>query len=114
MVGMGPIRKICDEVLKMESSCGTNPFNFPWKIRIVNSFFFQQNNVDGGIFACYYFDCLSRGIKLNVGHNDGSMEIDNYRKWVAFSCCIRRMHCLGKGQNEMHHGYEKDGVIHID
>lgn len=55
MVGIESIRNICDEVLKLESLAGTNPFNFPWNIRIVNTFFFQQNSVDCGIFACYFF-----------------------------------------------------------
>ena len=55
MVGIESIRKICDEVLKLESLGGTNPFNFPWNIHIVNTFFFQQNSADCGIFACYFF-----------------------------------------------------------
>ena len=54
---------------------------------MVKSFMCQENDVDCGAFVCFFFDCLSRDVKLNAGRNqDRGVKMDMNREWIKLSC----------------------------
>ena len=111
------IKNVCEEVLHIEQQSNTQWANgkeytiakkkkdgeeenihfklpYEWKVVFINNFLQQQNNVDCGIFVCYFFECLSRDINL-VGKYKGednsyniSMDLAKYRDWVAYSILL--------------------------
>lgn len=64
-----------------------------WSIELVKEFYCQQNDYDCGAFTALFFECLSRGCSLVAGESavGRKIDLDKYRKWMAFSCCVHRM-----------------------
>ena len=66
-----------------------------WTFRIVNEFLYQENDIDCGVFVCFFFACVSRKIKTKVengcvcGYN-----LFDLRPWIAYSVLIAKN---GKG-----------------
>ena len=76
-------------VLELEEKKNTNAFNMVWRIHLVYDLVYEENDVDCGVFVCYFFECLSIGVKLSTGtmldvcgHN-----ISVYHKLLAFCYC---------------------------
>ena len=118
LLGVRELQNICDTVVNLSEQCKTNPHSLSWNICIVNSFFHQENDVDCGIFVCFFFDCLSRGINLKTRNNNQGdigkgLKIGSYREWIAFSCCLNRLHKDASGRST-EHAIEKDGIVHLD
>ena len=95
------IKMICEEVLSIELDkyaelkWNQSKVKEMWKLHIINDFFQQQNHIDCGIFVCYFFECISRGINLVVkrkGEDNISMDLKQYREWVAYSLVILDMY----------------------
>ena len=109
------IQHIFNEASKLDSNCNPNSYGIVWRIHMVNSFMYQENDVDCGAFVCFFFDCLSRDVKLNAGRNqDRGVKMDIYREWIAFSCCVNRMHSsIKKKDNRPRGDEEKRDVIEL-
>ena len=76
-----------NEASKLESNYNPTSYGIVWRIHIVKSFMCQENDVDCGAFVCFFFDCLSRDVKLNAGRNqDRGVKMDMNREWIEFSC----------------------------
>ena len=82
---------------------------------MVKSFLCQVNDVDCGAFVCFFFDCLSRDVKLNAGQNqDRGEKMDMYQECIALSCCVNRMNSsIKKKDNRPRGDEEKRDVIEL-
>lgn len=68
-----------------------------WRLEIINSFIQQDNAIECGIFVCFFFECISRGVNVNLGkRNARQMQLGHRRQWIAFSLCVARIQCAGK------------------
>ena len=85
------LEQLYDTLLEVEEACDSNPHNLSWRICLVNSFMYQENEVDCGAFVCFFFECLSRKINLNVGTGDRGFILNDYREFIAYSCCVHRI-----------------------
>jgi hypothetical protein len=92
------LKIICEQALAIDNHCNPRPNpgepDKRWRFQFVNEFLYQENDVDCGLFVCFFFECVARRIKLTVRKNthlSRGTQLEEYRKWVAFSTCYGRM-----------------------
>jgi hypothetical protein len=90
------LKIISEQALAIDDHCNPRPNpdepDKRWRFQFVNEFVYQENDVECGLFVCFFFECVARRIKLTVRKNiDRGAKLDDYRKWVAFSTCYGRM-----------------------
>lgn len=62
----------------------------PWSFTIVNDFIKQENDVDCGVFVCYFFHCKSMRVdtKMEKYCRDHGFKLGQLRQWIAFSILV--------------------------
>ena len=90
------LKIISEQSVAIDNHCNPRPNpdepDERWRFQFVNEFVYQENDVECGLFVCFFFECVARRIKLTIRKNiHRGVKLNDYRKWVAFSTCYGRM-----------------------
>lgn len=97
------VHTIYKKILLLEEQTKAVPIK--WRLQVVNKFISQQNNLDCGVFGCFFFQTVALGnpviLNLNLKNNQHVQDakhtylsepnLDNFREWVAYSMFIHRI-----------------------